>query len=453
MRSPSQYLCLTLILMSALAWSKSAAAAGKRYAVLIGVGDYPESSNLNRLAADKDTDKLSADLAALGWQVTLLNAKQSNPARKPTQENILRVLGIEWKPDTKEARSKRTAERFTGDRDLELADIVLFFFGGHGVTDKNEQDTLLPLDAHFDQGRIDNPEKLIQVRWVRDALQATRAGKIVILIDACREGAGNRATTRLGIRTATPDQPPLATIAPPDEQRLLIFKSTGLGKWAHEIQREGMGVFSYFIHRLLTEESLQQDANRLKDQQLTFQDLVSWTTAQTSRFVADLPPTSKKGPQEPWVEGNQQLDFVIKVLPPPPAPPDLAAPDPPPENPPRIISFTPDSRRINRGESTQLQWKVADAASCEIDHDVSSAVDLPEGAVDISPVVTTTYWLKCKSARGQLVRKSTNVEVRQGAALTIFCCDIFGNRRCQTNPGPVGSACFCYGLGWGRACP
>lgn len=36
--------------------------------------------------------------------------------------------------------------------------------------------------------------------------------------------------------------------------------------------------------------------------------------------------------------------------------------------------------------------------------------------------------------------------------LTPYCCDAFGNKRCMTNPGPIGSSCFCYGQGWGYAC-
>jgi hypothetical protein len=37
-----------------------------------------------------------------------------------------------------------------------------------------------------------------------------------------------------------------------------------------------------------------------------------------------------------------------------------------------------------------------------------------------------------------------------GAGFT--CCDGYGNSRCRINPSPLGSGCFCFGLGNGFVC-
>lgn len=43
--------------------------------------------------------------------------------------------------------------------------------------------------------------------------------------------------------------------------------------------------------------------------------------------------------------------------------------------------------------------------------------------------------------------------VQPAAAMGVFCCDAFGNRRCQlVEPMPLGSSCFCIGQGWGVVC-
>ena len=303
-----------VVFIAVLLISSPALAGGNRYAIVVGVGRYPPESHLNILSADSDAVNLSTALRKLGWSVTLLNALQTDINRQPTQENLLRVLGIKWDEQKKESVAVQSGERFTGTRSLGPSDTVLFYFGGHGITDLQDQDNLVPLDTIYADGRISNPEKLIQLRWVRDALRATQAGTVVLIIDACREGAGTRSTPVLGIRTPTLDLPPLAQIQLPDVQRTLIFKSTGIGKWAHEMQLEGTGVFTNFLLKVLTDENVQKDANRLKDGQLTFQDVIRYVSAQTSQFVSNLPPSSKKGPQEPYVEGDAQLDFVMTTF-------------------------------------------------------------------------------------------------------------------------------------------
>jgi hypothetical protein len=434
-------------------------ANGKNYAVIIGAGNYPPEAGLNALAADKDTNLLSSALQRLGWEVTLLNAEKTEVNLRPTQANMLRTLGIRWNSQTKQATSVRTGERFTGDRDLGPSDIVMFYFGGHGITDQNDQDNLLPLDTRFQDGRIANPDRLVQVRWVRDALRATNAGKIVLIIDACREGAGGRATPRFGIRTATADVPPLATVNPPDNQRFLIFKSTGVGKWAHEMQMEGMGVFSYFLVKSLTDNNVQRAANRLKDGQLTLRDVVTWVAAQTSQFVDNLPSTSKKGPQEPWLEGDSQLDFVLTkvALPPPPPPPVISVePRARPAEKPEIDEFTVTPERITEGGTARLRWRVSNASRVAISPEVGT-VD-PEGSTRIRPTETTTYKLRARGAGGT-AESEVEVEVREKPvvqpSVVHFCGTVQGGRICPiTPPLAVGTPCWCPGVaGYGVAVP
>lgn len=64
---------------------------------------------------------------------------------------------------------------------LESSDTLWFFFAGHGIR-YNEKDYLLPIDG--DPGDLENTALL--VNQVTDNLRKSGAGKVILLLDACR---------------------------------------------------------------------------------------------------------------------------------------------------------------------------------------------------------------------------------------------------------------------------
>jgi len=78
---------------------------------------------------------------------------------------------------------------------LRPGDNLWFFFAGHGKRHE-DQDYLLPLDA--DPGDDTEKSTWIPLRYVTDRLRRSGADNIVMLIDACRSGTGQRDGTGFG---------------------------------------------------------------------------------------------------------------------------------------------------------------------------------------------------------------------------------------------------------------
>ncbi|NLL72908.1 MAG: hypothetical protein GX237_05215 [Clostridiales bacterium] len=81
-----------------------------------------------------------------------------------------------------------------------------------------------------------------------------------------------------------------------------------------------------------------------------------------------------------------------------------------------INSFTVSSEEIYEGNTVTLEWDVTDAVSVKInDTEVDSS-----GAMDVTPVETTTYVLSATAADGQVVSESITVTVISGPRIISF---------------------------------
>lgn len=73
-----------------------------------------------------------------------------------------------------------------------------------------------------------------------------------------------------------------------------------------------------------------------------------------------------------------------------------------PKLPPVITSFSASPTSIQQGQSTQLQWKVQNAAQVTIDHDIGDVSS--EGSKLVNPASSTTYTLTAKGEGGELTQ-------------------------------------------------
>ena len=112
------------------------------------------------------------------------------------------------------------------------------------------------------------------------------------------------------------------------------------------------------------------------------------------------------------------------VVPTPPAPPVQVAPPTPPTpaplvqrvNTPRIVSFTAEPTRIERGQSVTLRWNTTDSDTVTIDQGLGQMPN--EGSRQLFPNGTTTYVMVVRS--GALMEtRSVTVEVTAAGPTTV----------------------------------
>lgn len=99
-----------------------------------------------------------------------------------------------------------------------------------------------------------------------------------------------------------------------------------------------------------------------------------------------------------------------KVPPPPPPPLPVSTPAaPPPPAPvvqrPAINSFTAEPSRIDRGQSSTLQWSVSNATDMSIDRGIGAVQS--QGQRQVFPADTTTYTLTVRGPGGSDTRSAT----------------------------------------------
>ena len=133
------------------------AANKKNHAIVIGIDEYKDRSDLHTSVNDANT--IASLLELYGYDVTMLTDKTPN---KPTKYNILEVALAEIK------------QRDDGGN-------VIIYFSGHGYLDKAGDYYLVPQDANGAKSTYISMEELNQ--YIRDVKN------LAIIIDACNSGA------------------------------------------------------------------------------------------------------------------------------------------------------------------------------------------------------------------------------------------------------------------------
>lgn len=149
----------------------------KRWAVLIGVDKYRDSVGIGSLKyCGADMKLLHRVLTGphggfAPENVLLMTDDASDPGHRPTYSNIVTMVPrwlCEAEPD----------------------DDVLIAFSGHGITEKGEA-YLVPSTARFGNLAL----TAVSMRLVRQWMDACKAGRKILIVDACHAGAGKAAAT------------------------------------------------------------------------------------------------------------------------------------------------------------------------------------------------------------------------------------------------------------------
>lgn len=286
-------------------------ASGKRYALIVGVDKYEDSSVTALTGAANDAKLLTETLIAYAGfpaeNITLLSSDQ--PAeRQPTRGNILR--------------------RLSNLKNVVPADgLLLISFAGHGI-ERNGRAFLLPSDAQIN-GDMDLLEQTtVSVKDAHEQIKRTGVKQVLIFLDACRNdpqagrsAADNRLTDayRQGLAFRNKEVAAFATLY-----------ATAVGQRAYEYKEKQHGYFTYYLA-----EALKGGAADKKTGAVTLGGLVKYLQERVpARVAQDL---GGDRVQKPFavIEGYRADDLVLADLdartvaqsrtPPPVAPPPVPA--------------------------------------------------------------------------------------------------------------------------------
>ena len=167
-----------ILLLANNAWGQS------RYALLIGIGDYPEGSGWNKIHGNNDISLIKSTLIRQGFSEESIMQLIDSAAIK---NNILKAF------DDLASR-------------LQSGDVAYIHFSGHGqqVTDLNgdEEDGFdeawIPYDAKkkYETGVYEGHNHLtddeLNEIFTRLRVCVGVRGKIIVIADACHSGSGSR---------------------------------------------------------------------------------------------------------------------------------------------------------------------------------------------------------------------------------------------------------------------
>lgn len=239
---------------------------GRKLAIIVGVGTYPEASALEQIAAEKDALDLKEAFSSHGWEVHLLLGSQV------TKDSLYALIN---------------------SLDIQAGDKVFVHLGGHGFN-RNGVDYFIPFD-----GAMDSTAALrnIPVRDFHERM-AQKAALTVTFVDACRNSVRGKPVT-----------PPTDTLKIEGKRHAFLIQSTAIFQFAQE--RNG-GVATRHLITLLKQRATQKWADNNKDGFLSVQEVYHFihnkTDIATRRLgAAQTPDMTSNG------DHNQILFHVQKV--------------------------------------------------------------------------------------------------------------------------------------------
>ncbi len=295
-------------------------AAGKRYALVIGVKTYRPGQPLPELPyTENDADGLAAVLKAGGYDVTLMT------------QTLGRVEGKEvFAPLSDYIRDQLSA--ILDSPFLKDEDVVMIALAGHGVQyellddagTKTPKFYFCPADADVAKlktaNEITDRNRLIDLGELYTALNACKAGGKLLLVDACRNDPTKPGVARAVASATLPALPP-----PPGGTA--AFFSCSADQQAFEDKDLRHGVFFHYVIDALGGDADTSTAKRAADGEITLAELSEHVSASTYDYVRKKYQGAKQAPE---LKGEFRLSIPLISVAITPAKPTPTVPKPSP---------------------------------------------------------------------------------------------------------------------------
>ena len=236
------------------------AAAGEKYALVVGVEKYIPTELQSLDYAEDDAEAVGVALDTLGFSTIIMTTTSPNPRHRSTTA----------------ARIMEQVEKRLEDR--ETSDTVVLAFSGHGLQFKG--------DAEFyfcpGEAELKDRSSLVPMGRVMAEIGRCKAGRKLVLVDACRNeltpeaAAKSGAVIELEPAVGFRNEPPVGTIA--------LFSCQPNEK-SYELKQFGHSVFTHHIVEYLSGKA---GADRYPRQEVSVEELVPFVRARTRESVDKL---------------------------------------------------------------------------------------------------------------------------------------------------------------------
>jgi formylglycine-generating enzyme required for sulfatase activity len=298
------FLLRLLMLLSCVACSTTIAAAGQKYALIVGVQKYRVNQPLGSLAyTENDASRLADVLRAGGYEVTLMTTEIG---RVPNMEHLA--------PSSDYIRDQlKTILNAPG---LDEDDVVLIALAGHGVqfdyvegTGDDQTRTprfyFCPADANISEissaNEVTAVNNLIDLTELYDVLDQCNAGGKLLLVDACRNDP-SRSTLRRAVLSGLPALPP-----PPGGTA--AFLSCSSNETSIEDEELQHGVFFHHVIKALHGEADTGTQKIPPDGVISLPELQQYVAQNTFNYV-----NRKYGGQRQTPELKGQVRLTISII-------------------------------------------------------------------------------------------------------------------------------------------
>ena len=202
----------------------------KRYALIIGVDQYSDSSISPLDGASNDAKALADALmryAGFPSDQVILLASDQPPQRQPTRGEILLRLS-----------NLRGAVSKDG--------LLLVAFAGHGI-ERNSQAYLLPSDAriHGDVKLLEDTS--ISVTRMRDDIQEVGVGQVLLFLDACRNDPASSRSDSINPLTGAYTRGFDFNARNSEVTAFVTLYATQVGARAYEYKEKRQGYFTWAL--------------------------------------------------------------------------------------------------------------------------------------------------------------------------------------------------------------
>jgi formylglycine-generating enzyme required for sulfatase activity len=294
---------LCLALLCCLTATPNTEAAGRRYALVVGVQKYRVNQPLADLAyTNEDAEELAEVLKAGGYNVVLMTTAA---ARVKGQEHLA--------PNSDYIRDQLNS--LLAAPNLDNDDIILLAFAGHGVEfdfveGSGDQQTrtpkfyFCPADASIvgvsTANQITAANNLIDLTELYTALENCHAGGKLLLVDACRNDPSKPALKRNPL-AALPNLPP-----PPGGTAAFLSCSSSETSIEDDVLKHG--VFLHHVIEALRGDADTSTAKNPADGKITISELADYASVKTYDFVRNK---YKGKTQKPELKGQIRLPIPI----------------------------------------------------------------------------------------------------------------------------------------------
>lgn len=242
-------------------------AAGKKYALVIGVQNYDPTQLTSLLYSEADAVAIGESLEKLGFDVIVMTRQASIPERVPaTADDILTQI-----------------RRRIRDRDPD--DTIVIMLSGHGVQLKS--DPVKPdgtRESYFcpERTNLNDQSTLLSLSQVVSVFQECKAGRKLLLVDACRNEVEPKAVADKGGSPVTIELDPAGVTRRTIPQGMVALFSCSAKERSFEMSGLSHSVFSYHVLQYLEGKA---DNNRYPDGELRINEMATFVSRETRDYI------------------------------------------------------------------------------------------------------------------------------------------------------------------------